>query len=83
MIERYYEIDGIEYTVKFDYNAHYRRAKISGPPEDWYPEDGEMEFSIASITPEVPMEKSLTFNEMIDQDTGEIEQECWEDFFDE
>lgn len=63
--------DDIEVCV--DYNAWYQQARVSGPPEDCYPEDGEM--TINSVTDSDGGEVALT-----DEQQERIEAEAWDHY---
>lgn len=63
--------DDIEVCV--DYDATYQPARISGPPEDCYPEYGEM--TINSVTDSDGGEVALT-----DAQRDRITQEAWDDY---
>lgn len=66
-----YVDDDIEVCV--DYDATYQSARVSGPPEDCYPEYGEM--TINSVTTKDGADVTLT-----DEQQERIEQEAWEHY---
>jgi hypothetical protein len=81
----YLRDDAIEVEIDVAYSAIYRPAKLSGPPENCYPDESEMEldgYSILNIqTP--PEEAPVTKREIqsaFDKDENRIIDACWEDF---
>jgi hypothetical protein len=65
------EDDAVEVCV--DYDATYQAARIYGPPEDCYPEYGEM--VINSVTDSDGGEVKLS-----DADEERIEEQAWEHY---
>jgi len=74
--------DGIDHEipVRVDYDATYQRARISGPPEDCYPEEGEM--TLNSIEPLGDLPEGITQKilEEVSADTDGLEDECWDHY---
>jgi len=50
-IETFHETDEdyYDYEVEFEFSASYTPAKLDGPWEDCYPEDGNSEFEILTV----------------------------------
>jgi hypothetical protein len=78
-IDLYPIIDGEETMVccTVDYDAHHQAAKVSGPPEDCYPEDGDL--CINSIEPDTP-DFPAEMVEAIEAAKDRIEETAWEDY---
>jgi hypothetical protein len=66
-----------EIEVVVDYDANYQPARVSGPPEDCYPEDSEM--TINSVTTEFKGWESEIANE-IENCQDILEEQAWEDY---
>lgn len=75
----YPELNGVETEVGVvvDYDANYQPAKVSGPPEDCYPEDSEM--TINSVTPDTPDWPEEIMNEIKSQEERFVD-EAWEHY---
>ncbi len=71
----------IEITIWFD--AYYQAAKISGPPEDCYPEEGELEIVKVEVDgsalPVGVSEADVIAGVM---DDGDMMDRCWDEYFD-
>lgn len=62
--------DGTDLELDVTYEAWHQRAKVSGPPEDCYPADGEL--TVISTSPEfTPTPQQQAY----------VEDCCWEHFF--
>lgn len=78
-----FEHNGEEYEidVEIEYSAFRDPGKTSGPPEDCYPPDNEME--ILSVKPVNLLPPGITldqFNEIVESNIDAIEEKAWEHF---
>ena len=83
--------EDVEVKLTVEYNAVYEPARISGPPEDCYPATSEMEILDIDIflpdTGSYPDGVEPFTEEFIrkycaqDSVLKEIEDKCWEDYF--
>lgn len=70
-----------EITVRISYDATYQREYISGPPEDCYPAEGEMDLTSVEAIGALPdgiTHGMLTVAAVAANDR--LEQEAWEDY---
>ena len=70
-----------EIEVRISYDATYRAARISGPPEDCYPAEGDMDLTAVEAIGALPdgiTQEMLTVAAM--QADDRLTQEAWEDF---
>ena len=77
--------DGREHDIDATiwFNASYTRARVSGPPEDCYPEDSEFEIVRVDVDDEsLPYGISKSDVEAVIEcdETGKFEQECWDEY---
>lgn len=82
----YLHDETIEVEIDVAYNASYRPAQISGPPEDCYPDESELEvtgFTVVSATLLDGDALNFTADELtaaFQKEQGRIIAACWEDF---
>ena len=78
-----------EYLICYTITArcYYQRAKISGPPEDCYPEESDMEIEIEVISATdaygyvVPLSPLFLVQVTANLNTEKDEEAIWEEFF--
>ena len=63
-----------EATVEFE--AFYQTAKTSGPPEDCYPEDEEL-----NVIKVIYHDREIDFDSLEDKTKEHIEQRCWDAYY--
>ena len=61
--------DGEDIELSVTYEAYYQSAKLSGPPEECYPADGEL--NVLSFSPDMPLSS---------EQQAYIEEQCWEHY---
>lgn len=84
----YLRNDELEVTINVEYYADYQPAKLSGPPEDCYPDCSSLEiedWTVLNINDlsdngdhSQPSPKELC--DAFQADRERIEEACWEDF---
>lgn len=71
-----------EVNVEVTYDATYQRARVSGPPEDCYPAEGEL--TITTVTPldprDVPPLYKSQFENEVENAMERLEEEAWENY---
>jgi hypothetical protein len=71
----------IDCPVIVVFDASYTPAKVSGPPEDCYPEDAELDIQEYRTDAEWNLSYGITpelFDEALDANSDRIEDACWE-----
>lgn len=71
---------GIEVTLEVEYEAFYIPAKTYGPPEDCYPEDGELQLTDFTV---IEADGEFSRDELdstIEDALERIEEKCWIDY---
>lgn len=68
-----------EIPVRIDYDAIYQPARISGPPENCYPDESEMTINAIEPLGDLPEGITQKILEEVAADMG-IEDECWEHY---
>lgn len=69
------DVAGNEHTVTVRWNGYYAPAKLSGPPEDCYPAEGEIELDVD------PLPEGVDFGDL-DALHENLEEWAWQDFED-
>lgn len=69
-----------EIPVSITYNATYQRAYVSGPPEDCYPAEGEMEIESMDFTVCEGGPTRADVEDALAQHADAIDEKAWEDF---
>jgi hypothetical protein len=77
------ELDGNEIDLTIEYDAVYQPARISGPPEDCYPDESELD--ITDVMFDLPPDATCTEEQVIAFITQpvmeqKLEEACWEHF---
>ena len=80
--------DEVELTLDIEYDASYQSAKISGPPEDCYPAEGElnitdytvMETNFFTSPEDLPAITAKAIQKALAEAGDRIVDECWDDF---
>ena len=75
------ELSELEIDVRIDYDAYYQPAYVSGPPEDCYPAEGDMELN--SIDPVEDLPKGITqemFKGVVDASLDRLTDEAWDHY---
>jgi hypothetical protein len=77
------EVDGNEIDLTIEYDAVYQPAKVSGPPEDCYPDESSLD--ITDVTFDLSPDATVTEEQVIAFITQPImeqklEEACWEDY---
>lgn len=79
----YIETDEAEFEIEIEvsWEGYYQHAKISGPPEDCYPEEGEM--NLTAIEPADDLPPGITqemFKEACSTAEERLTDAAWEDY---
>jgi hypothetical protein len=70
-----------EINVRVDYDCDYQPAKVSGPPEDCYPEAGELDMTEITILDELPsMITDADVYAAAEDAKDRLDQEAWDHF---
>ena len=77
------EFDGNEIDLTIEYDAFYQPARVSGPPEDCYPEESACD--ITDVTFDLDPDCTVTEEQVVAYlDTPRINEKlydaCWEDY---
>lgn len=80
--------DQVEITIDVEYDAFYQSARVSGPPEDCYPAEGELTVTSHTVVSTVYLTEPKNIPEItaeivkaaIDDEEDRIYEECWDDF---
>ena len=78
------ELDGNEIDLTIEYDAFYQPARVSGPPEDCYPEESACD--ITDVTFDLSPDSSTVTEEQVIAylDTPKLQEmltdACWEHF---
>lgn len=78
------ELDGNEIDLTIEYDAVYQPAKLSGPPEDCYPDESELDITDVTV-PDLSSDCTVTEEQIIAYlDTAKVQERlhdaCWEHF---
>lgn len=67
------DVNGEEHAVTVRWRGYYAPAKLSGPPEDCYPAEGEIEIDCD------PLPEGVDFGDL-EALREDLEDEAWDDF---
>lgn len=67
-----------EYEIEFEVSGYHTPAQLYGPPENCYPEEGEMEVDITGSEPDLPKEyKDRAYDALVEYVENNLDK--WEE----
>lgn len=75
--------DGEDYDIEIgiDYDANYEPARVSGPPEDCYPDGSELTVNRIDIISKPACVTDAAINDVIEAKADDINDWLWDDYF--